>query len=225
MLEKLLKQTSFAPILKEVADQYVWIDLSKFNAELLKVDVTDTGSFSTYIQEYLTLHNAKVAIGGYQEHRNIYKRSAVFNNDPSEERFIHLGIDLWTSAYTPIHAPLKGVVHSFKNNKGLGNYGPTIILEHQLKKQVFYTLYGHLTKDSLDHLMVGEKIDKGEMFGAIGNHPSNGDYPPHLHFQIIKDLGGLNGDFPGVTSLNNLKKDLQNSLDPNLILKIKKDNP
>jgi len=220
LLEQILKNTAFSHILKEEPSNFVSIDLSKTNSDLIKVDVTNSASFSEYINQYLRTHKAQVAIGGYNEHRNIYQRSTVFKNNETEERFIHLGVDLWTKAYTPIHAPLKGKVHSFKNNAGLGNYGPTIILEHQIKRQTFYTLYGHLTKDSIENVVIGEKIDKGEMFAAIGNYPTNGDYPPHLHFQIIKDMKGMQGDFPGVTSLKDQKRDLENCPDPNLILKI-----
>ena len=220
MLESILNQVECSPILQIDKQQFVGVDLSKENVVLSKIDVSNSEKFSNYINRFLAKNKATVAYGGYKEARNIYKRSSNFNSNDLNERFIHLGIDLWTLPYTPIHAPIKGRVHSFNNNFGVGNYGPTIILEHNIKKHKFYTLYGHLTKDSLNNLKVGEPIDEGEMFGAIGNYPNNGDYPPHLHFQIIKDLKGYNGDFPGVTSVLNLEEDAKNSPDPNLILKL-----
>lgn len=220
MLETVLNKTKFSPVIESESNDYVWIDISKSNKELEKVDVTNASEFSEYISLFLKDNNAKIAIGGYNEARDIYKRSENFNSSELEERYIHLGIDLWTKAYTAVLAPLKGKVHSFNNNLGVGNYGPTIILEHNLKGQKFYTLYGHLTKDSIEDIIIGETIDKGEMFAAVGNFPLNGDYPPHLHFQIIKDLKGMEGDFPGVTSLTSQKEDLENCPDPNLILKI-----
>ncbi|MCB9360383.1 MAG: peptidoglycan DD-metalloendopeptidase family protein [Flavobacteriales bacterium] len=222
MLEKVLKKSKFSPLIDGEPADYVWVDISKENIHLSKIDVTNASHFSEYINLFLKDKNAKIAIGGYNEARNIYQRSETFNSSNLEERFIHLGVDLWTKAYTTVLAPLKGKVHSFNNNSGVGNYGPTIILEHNLKGHKFYTLYGHLTKDSIEDLIIGETIDKGEMFAAIGNFPINGDYPPHLHFQIIKDLKGMSGDFPGVTSLSNRERDLENCPDPNLILKIEK---
>jgi hypothetical protein len=45
--------------------------------------------------------------------------------------------------YACFLAALDGRVHSFQNNDSLGNYGPTIILEHQVEDLTFYTLYGH----------------------------------------------------------------------------------
>ena len=219
MLEKVLLSNEFSPILKGFSEDFVWIDLSNKNSQLNDVDTNNSEAFSAYVNQYLKDNNGKVAIGGYNEARTIYKRSENFNTTETDERFIHLGLDLWTNANTPVFAPLAGKVHSFNNNMGLGNYGPTIILEHQLKGNRFYTLYGHLTKASLVGLAVGNTINAGENFAAIGNYPSNGDYPPHLHFQVIVDLKERAGDFPGVTSLRNQKAALQNCLDPNLILK------
>lgn len=221
MLESILALTDFSPIVKGVFDDYVWIDLSNKNTALAKVDTNNSEKFSEYVNQFLSDNNSKIAIGGYNEPRSIYKRSEEFNSTELEERFIHLGLDLWTKVNTPIFAPLEGKIHSFKNNAIEGNYGPTIILEHNLKGNIFYTLYGHLTTASLDGLEVGKIINSEEAFAAIGNYPENGDYPPHLHFQVIKDIKGMKGDFPGVTSLINQKADLKNCLDPNLILKIR----
>ncbi|MGB0887070.1 MAG: peptidoglycan DD-metalloendopeptidase family protein [Vicingaceae bacterium] len=220
MLEKLLSETNFSPVVKAGADDFVWIDLSQNNPALAEINTNNSEAFSEFVNQYLSDNNATIAVGGYNEPRNIYKRSENFNSNQLEERFIHLGLDLWTNAETPVYAPLNSKIHSFKNNLGEGNYGPTIILEHNLKGITFYTLYGHLTTASLNGLEVGKTINSGEAFAAIGNYPNNGDYPPHLHFQVIQDIKEMQGDFPGVTSLSNQKTDLQNCLDPNLILKI-----
>lgn len=220
MLERALSLTDFSPVIKFSSDDVVWIDLSNENSVLSEVDINSSEAFSKYINWYLSDHNGKIAVGGYNEPRNLYKRSESFNSAELEERFIHLGIDLWTKTYTPIFAPLDGKIHSFKNNTGIGNYGPTIILEHKLNGDVFHTLYGHLTVASLEGLEEGKQINSGESFAEIGNYPNNGDYPPHLHFQVIIDMKGMKGDFQGVTSLTDQKKDLRNCLNPNLILKL-----
>ena len=55
---------------------------------------------------------------------------------------------------------------------------------------------------------------------GIGGTEVNGDYAPHLHFQIIKDIEGFEGDYPGVSSQNNLAYYSDNCPDPNLILKL-----
>lgn len=219
MLEKEFLNHQFHPVIL-FQEKSIWLDLSASNAELLNVDLSNSHFFSNYIHQLLEKNNVEIAVGGYNEKRNIYKRSQNFNSPIEEERFIHLGIDIWTKENTPVFAPLDATVHSFKNNTGLGNYGPTIILEHELNAFKFYTLYGHLSEASLLDKKIGQKIAKGEQIASLGGALVNGDYPPHLHFQIIKDIQGMVGDYKGVTSVSQQKEDLINCPDPNLILKI-----
>ena len=135
--------------------------------------------------------------GGYDEERAIYT-SPVFNAGP-EPRTIHLGIDLFAPAGTAVFAPLDGRVHSFRDNAGALDYGPTIILEHAASAElVFYTLYGHLSRESLDGLHSGRAFVAGERLAWLGGADVNGGWLPHLHFQVVLDLLGYDGDFPGV---------------------------
>lgn len=107
-------------------------------------------------------------------------------------------MDLWYHANTPIYTPLDAVLYSFKNNTNHGDYGPTIILEHQINGVVFYTLYGHLSVSSIENLEVGKTFKQAEQIATLGEALVNGDYPPHLHFQIIIDIQDYKGDYPGV---------------------------
>ncbi|MBC3759427.1 peptidoglycan DD-metalloendopeptidase family protein [Hyunsoonleella sp. SJ7] len=198
--------------------KYVHLDLSESNLELQNVNTASSEDFSKYINSCLRRHNAHVAYGGYNEVRTIYNRSHHFNTTESERRNIHLGLDLWCDAGTPIYAPLDGEVHSFKNNDNFGDYGPTIILEHNISGVQFYTLYGHLSLESITDLRVGRTFKKGEVLATLGDANVNGDYPPHLHFQIIRDLQGYFGDYPGVCSKTDLGFYLGNCPDPGLVL-------
>lgn len=197
--------------------QYVALDLSESNPELQDVDVSSSEEFSIFINLYLKQHKAKVAYGGYNEVRNIYSRSIHFDTT-SEKRNIHLGLDLWCVADTPIFAPLDGEIHSFKNNTNYGDYGPTIILKHNISGTVFYTLYGHLSLKSIMGLKVGQHLSAGEQIAVLGDTSVNGDYPPHLHFQIIRDLQGNFGDYPGVCSKLDLDFYLENCPNPEVLL-------
>lgn len=201
--------------------QYVPINLSEANPILNTFNVASSQEWDLYIQAYCQNNQAKVAFGGYNETRNIYKRSTYFNQlDIESERNIHLGMDLWIAAGTPIYAPLEGIIHSFANNANFGDYGPTIILEHHMQDVVFYSLYGHLSLDSLSNKKVGASVQQGTQIATLGTAEVNGDYAPHLHFQIIHDLEGFVGDYPGVCSKKNLDTFLQNCPDPNLLLKL-----
>ena len=196
---------------------YVPISLDENNKELQQFDITSSQAWQQYINAYLKERNVQVAWGGYLEKRNIYKRSIHFNAD--NERNIHLGIDLWCDAGTEVLAVLDGEVHSFQNNTAYGDYGPTIILKHSsVNGMTFYSLYGHLSLESLKNLYAGKKVKKGEVIATLGLAAINGDYAPHLHFQLIKDMRGNTGDYPGVCSEKYLDFYRANCPDPNWLL-------
>ncbi len=201
-------------------DDYVGIDFSETSADLDSYALKTATDYEIYIQKYLDKKNAKIAFGGYTEVRSLYKRSTVFKNTTTDERNIHIGLDLWVNEQATIHAALDGEIHSFQNNKSLGDYGPTLILKHEANDLIFHTLYGHLSEESLENKKVGDKITSGEKIGTLGLPPNNGDYAPHLHFQIIIDMENKAGDYPGVSSKEKLEHYKQNCPNPNLLLKI-----
>ena len=216
--------STFEPI-KVISKQidytdYVALDLSENNKELLYYNLKTAQDYEKYIQNYLDKNNAKIAFGGYIETRNLYKRSSVFKNNKSEERNIHIGLDLWINEQAEIYAAFDGTIHSFQNNTLLGDYGPTLILQHEINGFTFHTLYGHLSLDSLSHKNIGDKIHQGETIAKLGLPPINGDYAPHLHFQIIINMENKTGDYLGVCAENDLKFYSENCPNPNLILKI-----
>ncbi len=202
-------------------EQYFPLDLSAENKDLRSIDLTSSTEMEGYINGLLQKNNAKIAYGGYLEQRAIYQRSPHFNKqNPETERNIHLGVDLWIEAGTDVLAVLAGEIHSFQDNTNFGDYGPTIILKHTVRDIDFYTLYGHLSRESLGHLKVGQKIKQGEVIAQLGSAEVNGDYAPHLHFQIILDIGDFKGDYPGVCSKQDLAFYSQNCPDPNLLLNL-----
>lgn len=202
-------------------ERYISIDLSICNYDLQSVASITTDILERYVNTCLALCNAVVGYGGYNETRNLYRRSAYFNKeDAATERNIHLGLDLWLGVGAPVLAPLDGILHSFAKNKNHGDYGPTIILRHDFEGVVFYTLYGHLSLTSIADLKLGQYFKQGTSLGNLGAAAVNGDYPPHLHFQIIRDLGDWKGDYPGVCCKKDLAFYLENCPDPNLLLKL-----
>lgn len=201
-------------------EPYLLLDFSATNPDLSTLDLTNTATFTDYIFGKLRAANVRVGVGGYNEHRVIYRRSEHFNTS-EDPREIHLGIDFWAEAGTPVLAPLDGIVHSFRDNANFGDYGPTIILEHIIDGQPLYSLYGHLTRASLKGLYVGKEVQVDDKIGEIGPYPENGDWPPHLHFQLMTDMLGYEGDFPGVCSVSDRDKFLSICPNPNELLGIK----
>jgi murein DD-endopeptidase MepM/ murein hydrolase activator NlpD len=199
---------------------YKLLDFSEKNQVLLNSDLSDTSVFSAYVFRKLLLENTFTGIGGYAENRVIYRQRGHFTSNEGNVRSIHLGTDIWTDAGEKVYAPLAGEVHSLAFNDHFGDYGPTVILKHNLQGVEFFTLYGHLSLASLENLYAGKTIFGGENFATIGTYPENGDWPPHLHFQIITDIGNYSGDFPGVSSIQDSARLLSICPDPNLILRI-----
>lgn len=196
-------------------NEYLWLDFTTANEELKSVDLRNTEAFSDYVFNKIKSEGKKCGVGGYLENRAVYHRSEHFDGT-EQPRTIHLGLDIWADALTPVFAPVDSVIHSFHDNAGFGDYGPTIILEHvdyQRLNIPRYSLYGHLSRSSLADLFVGKEIKQGEQFTEFGSFPENGDWPPHLHFQLINDLLGKSGDFPGVCS--EADKDFYTAICPN----------
>jgi 4-aminobutyrate aminotransferase-like enzyme/Ser/Thr protein kinase RdoA (MazF antagonist) len=185
-----------------------------------------TPALSETIRAEIKNAGADFGIGRYDEARGIYN-APQFAKDPnptSERRTIHLGIDLFVSPGTALYAPLAGEVHLVANNCAPLDYGPLIILKHRTDAgDEFFTLYGHLTTNSVQQLQPGEQIQQGAAFAQVGDVDENGGWPPHVHFQIIVDLLDLGADFPGVAFPSQREVFKSLSPDPNLLLRIPAD--
>lgn len=218
--------TSFHKVVdfNPIKDKLVHFDFTANNKELFTFNITDTEKFSKYIDGKLKTAKAKYGIGGYNELRGMYERSELFSSNEkellnnNEPRRLHLGIDIWGKAGTKVYAPLGGMVHSYAYNKAYGDYGATLILLHQLDTVTFYTLYGHISLDDIARVTEFQYVIRGQVIGHFGTPEENGNWPPHLHFQIIQDMHNNKGDYPGVCKFSEAKKYIANCPDPDLVL-------
>ena len=167
--------------------------------------------------------HARVGVGRYDEARLLYA-SALFGkrgNPLEQRRPIHLGMVLFVDSGTAIRAPIAGTVHLLANNSAPQDYGPLVVLKDETDDgSEIFTLYGHLSKGTVDQLHAGQAIAQGEAFATVGGMQENGGWPPHLHFQIILDLLDLGRDFPGVVKASESAVWTSLSPDPNLLLGI-----
>ena len=198
------------------------LDLSISSPDLTGRDSDDTADFSNRVFQKMRSDGLTLGIGRFMEPRGFYLADQFEgrSGDPRESRTIHLGIDVFQEPGTEIHAPLAGRVHTVRENKNRLDYGPTLILEHSAPSGLFWTLYGHLEKASVENLKTGDSIDAGQPIARIGTYPENGDWPPHLHFQIITDLMGFEGNFPGVALPRDRTVWASFCPNPNLILNL-----
>ena len=201
----------FVPMFKPglTASNTLRMDLSTANREF---DGLSEAELDAAILQKLATAGAIAGVGGYLEKRGMYIDTDLFQGD--EERSIHIGVDVFMPAGTAIYAPLDGEVQSFANRQVAGDYGPVIILHHQHDDCEFHTLYGHLSEASLAGLHDSKAVSAGDKIAEFGPRPVNGNWPPHLHFQLIEDMQGYRGDYPGVVRPAELEFFKRNCPDP-----------
>lgn len=211
-LSEYLNTLSFAEVIPNSRMKSKKINLSKKALIAKGINTKKKTDLKKYI-----FKNSAMCHGGYLEIRGLYSDYSAFQDN---KRDIHLGMDIWTTQETEVISPIDAEVFSAFDNIGIGNYGPTIILKHSALETDFFTLYGHLTQDSIRSLSRGQLIKKGQSFGKVGHESENGGWPPHVHFQLILDLLHHKVDFPGVCNKENLTFYQSICPDPNIILKL-----
>ncbi len=183
----------------------------------------DEPSLTRRVDEIMRDAGVRVSIGRYDEPRLLYVAPA-FALGPrltDEHRTIHIGLDLFADAGTPVFAPLDGEIAAFNDNGMNQDYGPVIILRHRTDDGTeFFTLYGHLSRESLDGLSIGKRVKAGDRIATLGAANVNGGWTPHLHLQIITDLLELGTDFPGVAPPAQRAAWTSLCPDPNLIVRV-----
>ena len=188
----------------------------------------ETGAVTDRLFGQMRQAGAAVGIGRYDEARCWYGGDlfAAPSDEAPRRRTVHLGIDVFLEPGSPVFAPLDGRVRIATVNAGHLDYGPTLVLEHEPEPGLrFYTLYGHLGSDAMRTWGVGDLVARGSRLATIGAPPDNGDWAPHLHFQIIVDLLGNETDFPGVAAPDERPVWLSMCPDPALILDLPQEQP
>ncbi|PHI21094.1 hypothetical protein CEQ90_04500 [Lewinellaceae bacterium SD302] len=222
------KRKVFYQWLKTASPRPIISDLEN-NTTLLRLDhdhsVPDFGNIfrqpaplENYVNQQIAAAKVKYAVGGFKEKRSVYQAEQYLASGPIRD--IHLGYDIWGPVETGIYTPLEARIHSFAYDPAEGSYGATIILEHSpLPDLTFYTLYGHLSRASLTGLKKGQTVPAGHALAKFGDREDNGNWPPHLHFQLVLDMLEYRGDFPGVFSEVTLEDGLLLCIDPAVLVR------
>ena len=141
-------------------------------------------------------------LGRYDE-----DRPSQYPGPHFDGRTVHLGLDLGAPAGTSVHAFAPGRVWRTGWNRGPGDYGPTVVVEHRVDPAWWpegmvtdarlWALYGHLAAASLAASPVGREVEAGDVLGWLGEPRENGGWPPHVHLQLCTtappaaDLSGV----------------------------------
>jgi len=188
-----------------------------------KEEYSDLDLFQYRMIKLRTQYPEKIIAGGYLEPRSVYDSSSYnkTGNSGEESRTMHLGIDFWLPAQTPVHTLFDAEVIMAVNDTGDKKYGGLIVLKHTFNALIFFTLYGHLSVESALKRKAGDLLKKGDTIAFIGNYPENGNWATHLHFQIMLTMLDFKDDFPGVAYYNKINLWKSICPDPNLLFKSK----
>lgn len=156
------------------------------------------------------------AVGGYNEKRGDMYLAPQYDS----RRNVHMGIDIWARPGELVYAAFDGFVAYKAHLDEEGNYGGTLVLKHSYEGKELFALYGHLAFDSLASLAEGRKVKAGEKVGRLGDETENGNWPPHLHYQLSWNDPG-EADMPGVVSEEEREAALQVYPDPAMLLDFK----
>lgn len=152
-------------------------------------------------------------IGKYNEQRMTMYTAPQYEG----QRNIHMGIDIWAAKGKSVYIFADGEVAYMADNREPGNYGPTIVTRHEIEGQGFFALFGHLSRESLEMVFVGQELSRGQKIAELGSEDVNGGWVPHLHFQLsVQDPG--EADLPGVVSEADRDEALKRYPDPRLVL-------
>lgn len=184
-------------------------------------EASDLSFFQYKIEQLQKKVPGRIIAGGYMEPRALYETEAYerTGNNGKESRTLHLGIDFWVPVDTPVHVPFDGEVVTAVHDRGDKEYGGLIILKHLEGDIGFYTLYGHQTIQSVEQWKTGDQIKKGQLLSRIASWPENGNWAPHLHFQVMLSLLDYVDDFPGVAYPAEMEIWRSICPDPNLLFR------
>ena len=153
------------------------------------------------------------SIGKYDELRPGMYNTEIFHG----ERFLHVGIDIGAPIGTPCMAFSDGEVSHFGYNPEPGDYGNVLIIKHKLDGVSLWALYGHLSSESIENKILGQKVVAGEVVAWFGDESENGGWEPHLHFQLSL-IEPETHDMPGVVAPEDREQALKDYPDPRLVL-------
>jgi peptidoglycan LD-endopeptidase LytH len=163
------------------------------------------------------LRDTEYSVGKYNEKRPGMYVTDLFTAEVEAPRDIHVGIDIGAPAGTPVRAFYDGVIYMAGINPAEGDYGGTVITEHDLGGRKIWALHGHLSHSSVAGKKPGQPVKKGDVIAWLGVKAENGGWNPHLHFQLSWEKPEK-CDLPGAVNQRDLARALEIYPDPQNVL-------
>lgn len=152
-------------------------------------------------------------IGRYDEKRVGMYTTELF----AGVRDVHMGVDLAAPVGTEVFAFDDGAVHRFGYNGADGDYGFTLVTKHRFDGRELYALHGHLSARSIEGRHEGQPVARGEIIAWVGDRHENGNWNPHLHFQLSW-VAPTVADMPGAVSDADRESAKNTYPDPRIVL-------
>jgi len=146
-------------------------------------------------------------VGSYGEPRAVYTAPAFRRgaHPIADRRSVHLGVDIFLPAGSPVCAPCDAVVEVAQYRDASLDYGGMVVLRHVTPEgDPFWTLYGHLARNGIAALEAGQSVPRGTCFATLGPVEENGGWDPHLHLQLALTTDGMETEWPGVADPDDL---------------------
>ena len=172
---------------KQLVGNGVFISLANDSQVYKRIDIKNQVQLQEYADELMSQNQTNWAISEFGENRKFMFTQLGHHQMVQQNRFIHLGLDIWVPVNTIVHAPLAGKIVISEYESGEGNYGGLVVIEHIIQDQKIYSVYGHLNKDHLPK--AGTNLNAGQQFAKIGEMNSNGGYFYHIHLQVLTEKG------------------------------------
>jgi Peptidase family M23 len=142
-------------------------ELRESNTQKLK-EITSTSAGKLYWRNSFLRFPNSAREASFADHRKyVYKQNVI-------DQQVHMGIDLASTAHSPIPAANNGKVVFIGN---LGIYGNTVVIDHGFG---LFSTYSHMSEFDVKD---GQMVSKGEIIGHTGSTGMAGG--DHLHFGMM----------------------------------------
>ncbi len=175
-----------SPLFNHLTGDPLVVNLSPGSPIFDLVDINDQQAFQNLLDQWMKDRHHSFGLAAYLENRETIL--SCYPQMKKEERYYHLGLDIIVPLWTPLCAPLDGIVAASGYEAGDKNYGAYVLIKHESPYfETFYSFYGHLKRGKLP--ATGQKFEAGEVFAYIGDFHENGNWFYHTHLQIITQKG------------------------------------
>lgn len=184
---KLNNQKFTLPIVS--SKSFYSLDLGVGSLDLANTLNEGDSSWLKRVSTLMQQQDAEVAVGRHNEVRAIYKEDnfCYQGNDEVIWRTVNMGIEFFTSSALPVSSVYSGKV--FLKVTDTIEHGNVIVLHHEINETLsFYTIYGGLSKSSIESIKLGAEVVTGEQIGVVKAVEGTTLY--NFHLMVVLDWPG-----------------------------------